>query len=78
MNYVDHCRLPDLYEVTYKSEKAEIKISKYALLEALFQSKVWSAPYIRNPWIYITDNPKDFEGDKGVELQKYFKRVFFD
>jgi hypothetical protein len=37
---------------------------------------VWSAPYITNPWIYISDNPDDFRGEEGKKLNEYFKRVF--
>jgi hypothetical protein len=35
-------------------------------------------PYVRNPFIYITDNPKDFQGEDGAKLETYFKRVFYD
>ena len=54
LNYLEHCKLPGMYDLT--KEKAEIKISKHALLEALFGTQVWAADYIRNPFIYITDN----------------------
>ena len=76
LNYIDYCRLPNLY--SENDEKAEIKISKHALLEAMFQTQLWTEPYISNPFIYITDNPGDFKGEQGVKLQEYFKRVFFD
>ena len=57
-------------------EKAETKIAKQALLEALFETQLWSEPYVKNPFIYITDNDSDFEGEKGKKLENYFKQVF--
>jgi hypothetical protein len=36
LNYIEHCRLPHMYDINAQSEKAEVKISKHALLEALF------------------------------------------
>lgn len=36
LNYIDHCRLPDIYSNEPDQEKAEVKISKHALLEVLF------------------------------------------
>ena len=78
LNYIDHCRLPDIYSNDPNSEKAEIKISKHALLEALFQTKAWMQPYVRNPFIYISDNDSDFNSPEGQQLNNYFKRVFYD
>ena len=34
-------------------------------------------PYVSNPWLYITDNESDFEGEKGKNLKEYFKKVFY-
>lgn len=36
LNYIDHCRFLDLYSVDENQEKAELKISKHALLEVIF------------------------------------------
>ena len=58
-------------------EKAEEKIAKQALLEALFQTQIWNEPYIKNPFIYVTDKESDFEGDEGKKLQTYFTKVFY-
>ncbi|CDW79079.1 UNKNOWN [Stylonychia lemnae] len=58
-------------------ELAEEKIEKQALMEALFQTQLWSEPYVKNPFIYITDNDSDFAGDKGKDLLEMFKRVFY-
>lgn len=78
LNYIDQCILPNLYSTDrHTAEKAEIKISKQALLEAMFQTQVWAAPYVKNPFIYVTDNPNDFKGEDGAKLLEYFKRVFF-
>ncbi len=41
LNYIDHCKLPDIYSNDPSQEKAEVKISKHALLEVLFQTKAW-------------------------------------
>ena len=38
LNYIEHCRLPHMYDMSVQAEKAEVKISKHALLEALFQT----------------------------------------
>ena len=38
LNYIDSCLLPDLYDLEKNAEKAEVKIAKHALLEALFQT----------------------------------------
>ena len=56
---------------------AEDKIEKQALMEALFGSQIWSEPYVRNPFIYVTDNDVDFSGDQGVHLKDHFKKVFY-
>ena len=58
-------------------EPVEEKIAKQALLEALFETQVWSEPYVKNPFIYITDHDKDFEGEEGTKLKEYFKKVFY-
>jgi len=76
MNYIEHCKLPGMYDLS--KEKAEMKISKHALLEALFGTQVWASDYIKNPFIYVTDNVQDFQGEEGQKLEQYFKRVFFD
>lgn len=55
---------------------AEEKIAKQALMEALFETQLWMEPYVKNPFIYITDNDSDFEGLKGEKLEHYFKQVF--
>jgi hypothetical protein len=41
-------------------ETAEEKIEKQALLEALFQTQIWMEPYVKNPFIYITDADSEF------------------
>ena len=56
---------------------AEEKIAKQALLEALFETQLWMEPYVKNPFIYISDYDGDFKGEKGEKLLGYFKRVFF-
>ena len=58
-------------------EKVEEKIAKHALLEALFQTQLWSEPYVKNPFIYVTDNDEDFQNEEGVQLKQYFKKVFY-
>ena len=58
-----------------RNEMAEDKIEKQALMEALFGSQIWSEPYVRNPFIYVTDNDVDFAGDQGVHLKDHFKKV---
>ena len=55
---------------------AEEKIAKQALLEALFETQLWMEPYVKNPFIYVTDHDVDFSGEKGQKLQTYFKKVF--
>ena len=60
-----------------RNEMAEDKIEKQALMEALFGSQIWSEPYVRNPFIYVTDNDVDFAGDQGVHLKDHFKKVFY-
>ena len=59
------------------NEPVEEKIAKHAILEALFQTQLWMEPYVKNPFIYITDHESDFEGEKGKKLQLYFKKVFY-
>lgn len=34
-------------------------------------------PYVKNPFVYITTNLDDFEGDKGRELKEKFKKIFY-
>ena len=57
---------PDLYipnkeeRKTKGIELAEEKISKQALLEALFNTQYWSQNYITNPFMYITEKDSDF------------------
>ena len=58
-------------------EKVEEKIAKHALLEALFQTQLWSEPYVKNPFIYVTDNDEDFQNEEGIHLKQYFKKVFY-
>ena len=41
-------------------EPAEEKIAKHAILEALFGTQLWMESYVKNPFIYITDNDSDF------------------
>ena len=59
-------------------ENVEEKIAKQALLEALFETQLWMEPYVKNPFIYISDNDKDFEGTEGEKLKKYFEKVFYN
>lgn len=42
------------------NELAEHKIEKQAMLEAIFGTQLWSEPYIKNPFIYVTDHDSDF------------------
>lgn len=59
-------------------ESAEDQIKKHALLEALFVTKLWSEPYLReNPFIYITPRRKDFEGEKGEQMKSILKNIFY-
>ena len=58
-------------------EKVEEKIAKHALLEALFETQLWNEPYVKNPFIYVTDNDADFENLEGMKLKEYFKKVFY-
>mgnify|MGYP006889530076 CR=1 FL=1 len=55
---------------------AEEKIAKHALLEAIFGTELWAEPYVKNPFIYITDHESDFAGDEGKKLETYFRKVF--
>jgi hypothetical protein len=74
----DHVVIPDKAERKSKGiELAEEKIAKQALLEALFNTQCWSEPYVTNPFLYVTDRKADFEGEEGLELQNYFKKVFY-
>lgn len=67
-----------IHQIDQKREElAEDKIEKQALMEALFGSQIWSEPYVRNPFIYVTDNDVDFSGDQGVHLKDHFKKVFY-
>ena len=59
------------------SQLAEDKIEKQALMEVLFGTQIWSEPYIRNPFLYITDNEHDWAGEQGVHLRDHFKKVFY-
>lgn len=58
-----------------ESEHDEIK--KQALLEALFDTKLWDMPYVReNPFLYLTPNTQDFEGMEGRLMLNNFKNTF--
>lgn len=46
-------------------------------MEALFDTQMWMEPYVKNPFLYITDYDKDFEGAEGIQLLDYFKKIFF-
>lgn len=72
MDYTSVCQMD--YNL---DEKAEVKIAKQALLEALFQSQLWSEPYVKNPFIYVTDVESDFTGEDGIKLKDYFTKVFY-
>ena len=53
-----------LSQMRYEIETtAEEKIAKQALLEALFESQLWMEPYVKNPFIYVTDHDTDFAGE---------------
>ena len=58
-------------------ETVEEKIAKHALLEALFQTQLWMEPYVKNPFMYITDHDSDFDGEKGKRFKEFMKRVFY-
>ena len=58
-------------------ESAEEKIAKHALLEALFKTQLWSEPYVKNPFIYVSDHDSDFAGERGEKLKEYLKKVFY-
>jgi hypothetical protein len=62
---------------TDHSELAENRIEKQAMMEALFDTQIWSEPYIKNPFIYVTDHDSDFQGEKGIHLRDHFKKVFY-
>lgn len=71
-------QLSDFHKMNYNmDELAEHKIEKQALIEVLFQTQVWSEPYVKNPFLYITDNDADFEGEKGFQLKENLKKVFY-
>ena len=36
------------------------------MMEVLFGTMLWSEPYAKNPYIYITDNDNDFKGVQGI------------
>lgn len=57
-------------------EPVEEKIAKQALMEAMFETQIWQEPYVKNPFIYITDHDSDFQGEDGEKLHEYFKKVF--
>ena len=59
------------------TELAEDKIEKQALMEVLFGTQIWSEPYIKNPFVYITDNEHDWAGEQGIHLRDHFKKVFY-
>jgi hypothetical protein len=59
------------------AEAAEHKLEKQALLEALFGTQFWSEPYVKNPFIYVTDHDSDFAGEQGIHLKDHFKKVFY-
>ena len=44
-------------------ESAEEKIEKQAMMEVLFNTQCWSEPYVRNPFIYISDHDSDYIGE---------------
>lgn len=71
-DYISVCQF-----VYNMDEKAEAKIAKQALLEALFQTNLWSEPYVMNPFIYVSDKDSDFEGEEGRKLKEYFTKVFY-
>lgn len=58
-------------------ELAEDKLEKQALLEVLFDTQLWAEPYVKNPYIYVTDNDSDFQGAQGVHLKDHFKKCFY-
>lgn len=58
-------------------EMGEVKIEKQALLEALFGTKLWNEPYVKNPFVYLTDSKRDFEGEQGIILMDGFKKIFY-
>jgi len=48
--------MSDCLRVPYNNEESYLdKVEKQALFEALFQTKVWGASYIKNPFIYVTE-----------------------
>ena len=47
------------------------------MLEAIFGTQLWSEPYVKNPYIYVTDHDADLEGEKGVHYRDHFKKVFY-
>ena len=59
------------------TELAEDKIEKQALLEVLFDTQLWSEPYVRNQFIYVTDSEHDWAGEQGIHLRDHFKKVFY-
>ena len=69
-DYISTCQF--VYNL---DEKAEAKIAKQALLEALFCTQLWTEPYVVNPFIYVTDKDSDFQGSDN--LKEYFTKVFY-
>ena len=59
------------------NEKPEELVEKHALLEALFQTQFWSEPYVKNPFMYVTDHDSDFAGERGTQLKDHLKKMFY-
>lgn len=59
------------------TEPAEHKIEKQAMMEALFTTQLWSEPYVKNPYMYVSDHDSDFAGEKGLVHRDHFKKVFY-
>lgn len=70
--------MPNLYTTSREAEKAEVTISKHAMLEALFQTQLWGQPYVKNKFLYLSANPNDFDTPRGKELEAYFQNVFLN
>eukprot|EP00347_Sterkiella_histriomuscorum_P017372 403349636 len=71
-------QLGDFHKMQQNHEElAEHKIEKQALMEALFQTQLWNEPYVKNPFLYVTDHDKDFEGPQGEHTKQLLQKIFY-
>lgn len=53
-------------------ENDNILIEKHALLDLLFETKIWELPYVRNPFPYISEKYEQLKEEEQKNLQKIF------